>query len=148
MEEIEEVRATSMARKRRVKLNAGRRQLGTVDLRLGRKLRERRSMLGWTQADLGDGVGLTFQQINKYETGRNRIGAGRLWQFTQLLNVPVSYFFEGLDGKGERAPIPKFDAKDALRQREKVNLVRNYYAITNDKLRNRIRQLIKTMAEG
>jgi transcriptional regulator with XRE-family HTH domain len=71
-------------------------------------------MLGWTQAELGDGVGLTFQQINKYEAGRNRIGAGRLWQFTQLLNVPVSYYFEGLDGKGHRGSIPKFDAQDAL----------------------------------
>jgi transcriptional regulator with XRE-family HTH domain len=131
-----------------VKRSQVRRRADVVDLHLGRKLRERRSMLGWTQAELGDGVGLTFQQINKYEAGRNRIGAGRLWQFTQLLNVPVSYFFEGLEGKDKRRPIPKFDARDALLQREKVNLVRNYYAITNEKLRNRIRQLVKTMAEG
>ncbi len=131
-----------------VKRTAGRRQTDTVDLHLGRKLRERRFVVGWTQAELGDGVGLTFQQINKYETGLNRILAGRLWQFTQLLNVPVSYFFEGLDEKGEPGPIPKLDAQDSLRLREKIKFVRNYYAIPNDKLRDRIRKLIETMADG
>jgi transcriptional regulator with XRE-family HTH domain len=69
----------------------------SVDKYVGGRLRLRRRLLGQTQSDLGNAVGLTFQQIQKYEKGASRIGAGRLWQLGRILIVPVSYFFDGLD---------------------------------------------------
>ena len=69
----------------------------SVDKYVGGRLRLRRRLLGQTQSDLGNAVGLTFQQLQKYEKGASRIGAGRLWQLGQILIVPASYFFDGLD---------------------------------------------------
>lgn len=122
--------------------------LGTprpVDIHVGRKLRERRIHLGLSQEKVGEGVGLTFQQIQKYERGANRIGASRLWQFVKLLDVPIGYFFEGLD-KPKRGPKSKLDR--ALEKRETLELIRNYTSIKNAKARKQIYQLVKTMAKA
>ena len=70
-----------------------------VDAYVGQRLRQRRTLLGLSQEKLGEAIGVTTQQIQKYETGSNRIGAGRLYQLSQALQVPVSYFFEGLGGE-------------------------------------------------
>ena len=68
-----------------------------IDLHLGRRLRRRRRLLGLTQQQLADQVGVRFQQIQKYECGANRLGAARLWQLAEALNTPVNYFYEGLE---------------------------------------------------
>ena len=70
-----------------------------VDAHVGKRVRHRRWMMGMTQQQLGDLVGIKFQQIQKYETGMNRISASRLWDIAKSLEVPISYFFEGLDAE-------------------------------------------------
>ncbi|MDX5361458.1 MAG: helix-turn-helix domain-containing protein [Alphaproteobacteria bacterium] len=98
-----------------------------VDAHVGQRLRHRRWLAGMTQQQLGDAVGIKFQQIQKYETGMNRISASRLWDLAQALEVPVSFFFEGLDmdsaDDGEAAD------KDVLKDKETMELLRAYYTI-------------------
>ncbi len=135
-----------MARRtKRAKFSAPHGTPRPVDIHVGRKLRERRMQLGLSQGKIGEGVGLTFQQIQKYERGANRIGASRLWQFVKLLDVPIGYFFEGLD-KPKRGPKSKLER--ALEKRETLELIRNYTAIKNAKARKQIYQLVKTMAKA
>lgn len=97
-----------------------------VDIYVGKRVRERRWMLGVKQQQLANTLGIRFQQVQKYETGANRISASRLWDIAAALEVPVSYFFEGLEGQaldhgGTRG--------DILTDKEAVELVRSYYAI-------------------
>ena len=112
-------------------------------------------MLGLSQEKLGEAIGLTFQQVQKYERGANRIGASRLHDLSQVLDVPVSFFFDDTDPV--RAPaIPAgfaepaseaFDA-DPLRRRETVELVSAYYRIDDPALRRRLFELAKALAVG
>lgn len=76
-----------------------------VDSHVGKKVRHRRWMVGMTQQKLADCVGIKFQQIQKYETGMNRINASRLWDIAEALDVPVSYFFDGLSTKNQTPPL-------------------------------------------
>ncbi len=97
-----------------------------VDVHVGQRVRQRRWMMGMTQQALAERVGIKFQQIQKYETGTNRISASRLWDIAAALEVPVSFFFEGLDGQVFEAD----DARgDILTDKEALELVRAYYAI-------------------
>ena len=73
-----------------------------IDLHLGRRLRRRRRLLGLTQQQLGDRIGIRFQQIQKYECGANRISAARLWELAEALAAPISYFYDGLEEARER----------------------------------------------
>lgn len=98
-----------------------------VDIHVGKRIRHRRWMLGTTQQQLADGVGIKFQQIQKYETGANRVSASRLWDIAGELSVPVSFFFDGLNmapPANESGPT-----SDLLADREAVELLRSYYAI-------------------
>ncbi len=88
-------------------------------------MRARRTLIGMSQTELGKRVGLTFQQIQKYENGMNRIGAGRLWRFSLILGQPISWFFEGI---GER----KWKVGDLLAKRETLKLVRYFSACDPD----------------
>ncbi|MBM3517724.1 MAG: helix-turn-helix transcriptional regulator [Alphaproteobacteria bacterium] len=105
-----------------------------------------------SQEKLGEAVGLTFQQIQKYERGANRIGSSRLYQFSQVLDVPVSFFFDDMPaevsgrpgGAGEAAQEP-FEA-DQLSRRESLELVRAYYRIPETTVRKRVFSLIKALA--
>jgi len=135
-------------------------QLGVprpVDQHVGHRLRQRRTLLGLSQEKLGEAVGLTFQQIQKYERGANRIGASRLFQLSQILDVPVGYFFEEMSGevektRGERtgsAQNPALEivnSDDPLARRETLELVRAYYKITDPKVRKRVFELTKSIA--
>ncbi len=115
-------------------------------------------MLGMTQMKLGEALGLTFQQVQKNEWGTNRIGASRLYQLSEILNVPVSFFFDDMPpevagdfpglpaGMAEVAGAP-YEA-DPLARRETLGLVRAYYRIKSDKVRKRIFELTKTIAKG
>lgn len=98
-----------------------------VDIHVGKRVRHRRWMIGMTQQQLASEVGIKFQQIQKYETGMNRVSASRLWDIATTLQVDVAYFFEGLDAdtleQKEDAP------GDLMAEKEALDLVRCYYAI-------------------
>src|SRR6187200_2817808 len=107
-----------------------------IDIRVGARLRLRRNMLGLSQEKLGEAIGLTFQQIQKYERGANRIGASRLHELSRVLDVPVSFFFDDRDPVrapaipgGFAEPPPEPFESDPLRRRETVELIEAYYAI-------------------
>jgi transcriptional regulator with XRE-family HTH domain len=130
-----------------------------VDVHTGLRLRQRRSLLGMSQTMLGDAVGLTFQQIQKYERGSNRMGSSRLFEFAKVLDVPVSYFFDempsnaltgrpmsGRQKKNYGEVATPFDrTKDPLIKRETLELVRAYYKIRETRVRKRIFELVKTV---
>ena len=129
-----------------------------VDVHVGGRMRLRRTLLGYSQEKLGKAVGLTFQQIQKYERGANRIGASRLFQFSQILDVPVSYFFEELpdavkshEGQlrfGMKDRYQKSLEPDPLARRETLELVRAYYRITDPRVRHSLFELVKSLAKG
>jgi transcriptional regulator with XRE-family HTH domain len=125
-----------------------------IDKHVGSRVRMRRMMLGWSQEKLGDALDLTFQQVQKYEKGTNRIGASRLQQIAGLLQVPVSFFFEGAPGDATNA-VPGTDAEitspstvsDFLATRDGLNLVKSFMAIGSRKLRRRVVDLVEQIAE-
>lgn len=127
----------------------------SVDVHVGNRLKLRRTMVGMSQDRLGQMVGLTFQQIQKYEKGANRIGASRLYQFATLLDVPPAYFFEGLegqpvtsrDGRTLSAAVPA-DSPAATITREDVELLRAFRGLQQPGLRRRIIDLIWAMNAG
>ena len=122
-----------------------------IDVRVGARLRLRRKMLGLSQEKLGEAIGLTFQQVQKYERGANRIGASRLHELSRVLDVPVSFFFDDTDPV--RAPAtggfaePAAEAlSDPLRKPETIDLVRAYFAIEDAAVRRRLLNLAKALA--
>jgi transcriptional regulator with XRE-family HTH domain len=123
-----------------------------VDIHVGARLRQRRALRGLSQEKLAEAVGLTFQQIQKYERGVNRVGASRLHQFGRVLEVPVSYFFDEMPGAAAHAPAAGFAeekpgfAHDPMARRETLELVRAYYRIGDEKVRRRIFDLVKAIA--
>ena len=122
-----------------------------IDKHVGSRVRMRRMMLGMSQEKLGDALSLTFQQVQKYEKGSNRIGASRLQQISLILQVPVSFFFEGAPpppGKEtgfENAPSPAY-VTDFLATSDGLTLVKAFMRIPNSKLRRRIVELVEEMA--
>ena len=124
-----------------------------IDIQVGSRVRLRRNMLGLSQERLGEAIGLTFQQVQKYERGANRIGASRLHQLSQVLDVPVSFFFDDVDPV--RAPaIPAgfeepsaegFDS-DPLRRPETAELIEAYFAIGDVAVRRRLLDLARALA--
>lgn len=122
-----------------------------IDKHVGSRVRMRRMMLEMSQEKLGDALDLTFQQIQKYEKGTNRIGASRLQQISSILQVPVSFFFEGapatgheVDGLSE-APSPAY-ISDFLATSDGLALTRAFVRIKDAKLRRRIVDLVEEMA--
>lgn len=129
-----------------------------VDVHVGGRVRLRRTLLGMSQEKLGESVGLTFQQIQKYERGANRIGASRLFEFSKILDVPVSFFFDDMSsvqsGRVD-GPVPQ-GAHDhpqtmltddtPLTRRETLELVRAYYRISDPQVRRRLFELTKSLA--
>jgi transcriptional regulator with XRE-family HTH domain len=101
-------------------------------------------MVGMTQQQLGDNVGIKFQQIQKYETGANRISASRMWDIAATMEVPVSFFFEGLDGQ---APDTGEARGDILTDKEALDLVRAYYSIPENQ-RRRLFDLARVLSEA
>jgi transcriptional regulator with XRE-family HTH domain len=123
-----------------------------TDKHVGSRVRMRRMMLGMSQEKLGDALGLTFQQVQKYEKGTNRIGASRLQQISHILQVPVAFFFEGGpnaqsgrgDGMGE-APSPAY-VSDFLATSDGLALTKAFMRIEDSKLRRRIVDLVEQIA--
>jgi len=125
-----------------------------VDMHVGHRLRQRRALLGISQEKLGEAVGLTFQQIQKYERGTNRIGASRLYQFSCILDIPVSFFFEDMPDdlrtpEGQQAGLSDGgqDAidRDPMARRETLELVRAYYRIPDPVVRKRLLDLARSV---
>jgi transcriptional regulator with XRE-family HTH domain len=115
-----------------------------VDVHVGKRVRHRRWMVGMTQQQLAERVGIKFQQIQKYETGMNRISASRLWDIAAALDAPIGFFFEGLSDAAESAtPLPG----DILADKEALELVRSYYAIPETQ-RRRLFELARVLSDA
>jgi transcriptional regulator with XRE-family HTH domain len=125
-----------------------------TDVHVGSRVRLRRTLLGMSQEKLGEAIGLTFQQVQKYERGANRVGASRLYDLSRVLDVPVSFFFE------EMAPVapatenepasatPGRHESDPMMKRETLELVRAYYKIPDQHVRRRLFDLAKALAKS
>ena len=115
-----------------------------VDVHVGKRVRHRRWMVGMTQQQLAERVGIKFQQIQKYETGMNRISASRLWDISEALGVPVSFFFDGLGEAANGAEHSSLPG-DILADKEALELVRSYYAIPETQ-RRRLFELARVLS--
>ncbi len=117
-----------------------------VDVHVGKRIRQRRWMNGTTQQQLAEAVGIKFQQIQKYETGMNRVSASRLWDIAAELSVPVAFFFEGIEGEskgGAQGDVPS----DVLTDKEALELLRSYYAIPENQ-RRRLFDLARVLSDA
>lgn len=132
-----------------------------VDVHVGFRLRTRRSILGITQENLAEAAGITFQQVQKYEKGKNRLSASRLFQFARVLDVPVSFFFEGFSAPdtqiglqagfadNEQEPFSEAaDEPDLMDRKETIDLVRTYYQITDERLRKDFLKMLRQFARN
>ncbi|MGH6949348.1 MAG: helix-turn-helix domain-containing protein [Vitreimonas sp.] len=124
-----------------------------IDLHVGKRLRRRRRRLGLTQQQLAESIGIRFQQIQKYECGANRVTASRLYELAVALNVPVNYFFEGLQqvattptAPGAPANDRDLIAADVLSQKETLELIRAYYKL-GERPRRRLLDLAKALQD-
>ncbi len=126
--------------------------IGPVDVHVGARVRVRRTLLGMSQTMLGEAIGLTFQQVQKYEKGTNRISASRLFDLSRLLDVPIQYFFDDMPTAvaasspaqgGGRAKKPPSHEPDPMARRETLELVRAHYKISDPKIRKRLFELAK-----
>jgi len=129
-----------------------------IDTHVGRRMRQRRTLLGLSQERLAEALGLTFQQVQKYERGANRVSASRLYELGRVLDVPIGYFFEDLPVDMPRKVRDHmqgqiaFDAVarrgDPLTRRETLELVRAYYRIREPKVRRRLFEMARALASG
>ncbi len=132
---------------------ASKKQPNPIDVHVGSRVRLRRMMLGMSQEKLGESLGITFQQIQKYEKGTNRIGASRLQHIARVLTMPVSYFFEGAPGMAAASLSPDLNEPpatnhvvDFLSTNEGIQLNKAFVRIKDPKLRRRVIDLVRTMA--
>ena len=130
-----------------------------IDVHVGERLRTRRTLLGLSQMAIADQMGLTFQQIQKYEKGAIRISGSRLYDLSQILGVEMDYFFDEMDQetekaspaqishhKSKRSPKKPTKSEDPLHKRETLELVRAYYRITDPTIRDHLRKLFQSTA--
>ncbi len=116
-----------------------------VDVHVGKRIRHRRWMVGMTQQQLAEKVGIKFQQIQKYETGMNRVSASRLWDIAEAVDVPISFFFEGIDVESDAA-ASKMVPGDIMADKEALELVRSYYSIPENQ-RRRLFELARVLSD-
>ena len=129
-----------------------------IDVHVGQRIRQRRTLLGMSQEKLAEAIGLTFQQVQKYERGANRVGSSRLFDLARVLEVPIAYFFEEasvankspsrLMGVSETRMQPYVSEPDPLARRETLELVRAYYRIDEIRVRKRVFELTKALAKA
>ena len=129
-----------------------------VDMHVGKRVRLRRTLLGMSQEQLGTELNITFQQVQKYERGANRISASRLWDISQILDVPINYFFDDMtentmqssprriSRSGDIVDLTDEQIKDPMARRETLELVRTYYSIEKPLVRKRISEMVKSIA--
>jgi transcriptional regulator with XRE-family HTH domain len=114
------------------------RSTAAIDDHVGSRIRERRIMLGLTQQQLAEMIGVTYQQAHKYERGINRVSAGRLYEIARVLNAPITFFYDGVGEEVPRAPAPH--------QRMLLEIARNFGEIQNEKHQEAISQLARALA--
>ncbi len=132
-----------------------------LDVHVGARLRARRTLVGLSQTVVGDAIGITFQQLQKYECGGNRVSASRLYDLSQILAVDTAYFFDGMDQatqnespallsrrKSTRSPKEPTKSEDPLIKRETLEFVRAYYRISDPKIRNFVRKLFQSVSDA
>jgi transcriptional regulator with XRE-family HTH domain len=125
-----------------------------IDQHVGNRVRLRRTLLGFSQDKLAQALGLTFQQVQKYERGANRISASKLYEIAQVLGVQISFFFQDLDGPAALAVQGLAESAaepfehEQLQRRETTDLVRAYYRIASPQVRKRMLELIKAVSAG
>ncbi len=112
-----------------------------ADDHIGKRIRERRVTMGLRQQDLADALNISYQQLQKYEIGANRITVGRLYEIARRLEVDVAHFFDGLDPTSERVPMAH-----GGRERSTIELARNFAGISNAALRSALSSMIKTLS--
>lgn len=129
---------------------AKKKQPNPIDIHVGSRIRLRRTMIGMSQEKLGESLGITFQQVQKYEKGTNRVGASRLQNISAILNVPVSYFFEDAPGNDAQAGLEENSTSyvvSFLSSTEGLQLNRAFVKIADPKVRRRIIDLVKELAD-
>ncbi len=149
-------RGTKSAPRRRLKTNYSSRSPNPIDIHVGARVRLRRNLLGLTLETLAKAVGVTYQQLQKYERGVNRVGASRLFILGRALEVPVAFFFDDLPAAAKRAPgrrsrgLAEAPAPppDPLSKRETTDLVRAYWEIADAGTRKRFLDLLKAITPG
>ncbi len=129
----------------------------TVDVHVGIRVRQRRVLLGMTQTDLANTMGLTFQQVQKYEKGTNRLSASRLYGLSHVFGVTVEYFFEDMPpdvagispakGRGKAEKLPSHEP-DRMTTQETLKFVRSYYSIDDANVRKQVYEMAKTLSAG
>ncbi len=117
-----------------------------VDVHVGKRIRQRRWLVGMTQQRLAELVGIKFQQIQKYETGANRVSASRLWDIADALEVDVAFFFEGLKSETDLEAKTSSIPDDMMGDKEAMDLVRSYYAIPENQ-RRRLFELARVLSD-
>ena len=137
-----------------VRVIVPKKQASPIDVQVGTRVRLRRMLIGMSQEKLGEMLGLTFQQVQKYEKGVNRIGAGRLFQVAYILGVPIDYFYEGVNGMGEGAPGfaepggSSPPVMEFLSSGEGLQLSLAFMKIKDPKVRKRVLDLVKSLSDG
>ena len=131
-----------------------------IDVHVGQRIRQRRTLLGMSQEKLAEAIGLTFQQVQKYERGANRVGSSRLFDLARVLEVPIAYFFEDMEASvANKSPSRLMGVSEArmqayavepdpLARRETLELVRAYYRIDEARVRKRVFELTKALAKA
>lgn len=128
-----------------------------VDVHVGQRLKLRRTLMGMTQGKLGESIGLTFQQIQKYERGANRVSSSKLWQLSNVLDVPISYFFgdmsesvreafPGYQGETAESDIPEENL--TLHRRQTLELVRTFSKLQDPTIRKRVIDVVRAIADS
>ena len=121
-----------------------------IDVYVGKKIRQRRTVLGISQEKLSEALGITFQQVQKYESGANRVSSSRLYHISKILGTPISFFFDGCEGTGKMHLVAEnnkpMEEQDIFLQKETVNLVKTYYMIEDESVRKKVFDMIKSIA--
>ena len=121
-------------------------QANPIDAQVGNRVRLRRMLIGMSQERLGELLGLTFQQVQKYERAANRVSASKLWEVARALNTPITYFYEGLSADGEGWRKAGHNLEDFLLSPEGMELARYFPQIQQPGIRRQILELVRTMA--
>ncbi len=119
-----------------------------IDIHVGKRVRMRRKLIGMSQPALGGAIGLTFQSVQKYECGANRIGSSRLFELSQILDVPVAFFFHDMPEDIEQREPVEMPLDDPELKREALELVYAYFAIENDGKRRSLFNMVKAIARS
>lgn len=119
-----------------------------VDVHVGSRIRIRRLLIGMNQETLASALGLTFQQVQKYEGGANRVSASRLSQIAEVLGVPISYFFSDIEADGGSPDQGELEVRERMQRPDVIELIRSYYAIGNAGIRQQFLDMVKAVAQS